>query len=198
MFTTKKTNKPIYTTKIIKKPWVVMEVQTEVQDPPTKLSDTQPIVIPDTQPLPVLLRRPLNEVVNELSRENGWTTCKFVNDGKWTFEPLTNSTIIPPEGRHRMKFLEEEEVQVEYIVAHEKPYEPMPRFTQDETNKILLITGAVVLFLAFAWLIVLALPLLMMLAIVSVGCMSGDPVLVAHGYNEKGEEVWISLYRWFS
>jgi hypothetical protein len=137
---------------------------------------------------------PGDEIIGELQRSLRWSVSEFKNDGKWRFEPLTDSTIMPAEAWHRKDLIEGTGIEVNWVIAHEILPEPieLPEINiSDEDRELVvnIITGVIVVIglIALAPLIFLGL----------AACSSNDPALLAVVKNREGENVWLNCYRFY-
>ena len=148
---------------------------------------------------------PGEETLDELGAKNHWSTSRFENNGHWRFEILTDSTPLPEKARERIRMIEDTGIDVEWLVAHELETQPitipevkMPEIIITEEDKEIIYKILFVVAVAMA--VVIFLPLVLVFgffALGALGCLSGDPVLIAVTKDEKGERKWTSCYRWY-
>jgi hypothetical protein len=149
---------------------------------------------------------PGDAVISELQKSLHWSVSEFENDGRWTFEPLTDSTIMPKEAWHRKELIDGTGIDVEWVVAHEIDYKPVTlpeieiNLSEEDRERLAKAVIITVGVLVFSWAIILLIPVILLGAIClagAAGCLSGDPVLLAVTRNKKGDRVWVACYRWY-
>ena len=154
------------------------------------------ITIQDLYNLPTVFV-PGAEAIKELQDSLHWSVSEFVDDGRWKFEILTDSTTMPPEAWHRKDLIEGAGVEVEWFIAHEVETQPVkvPEIviTKEDEQMILKVLLVIAGIVVFIWL----LPFVLLLAVFAMGCASGDPALIAKVKNQKGEDVCLVCYRWY-
>jgi hypothetical protein len=147
---------------------------------------------------------PVEEMIRERAEEKHLVVSDAVNDGKFTYELLTDPVVLPKGAREWICYLEGYDVQ--YLIAHEKPVEVN---ISDDTIKIIMMIAAIPFIIPLAAIALYAVlltigavlifgALALFVACGGVGiCLTSDPVLIAVYRDSKGEMRWTSLWRWY-